>query len=397
MFFIKFFYFLQGYVIIKAEGLSLERFISICVNRNIRLLEIDRRIDNYIMCIVSYPDFKKLRGVVRKTKVKITIVEKHGIWRLLRIIKRRTGFFIGALIFPLIIMVMSQFVWSVQVNGVSLDKTEEIKRCLYEAGIKEGIRVSRVPKASDLKFYLLDKFDYLSWAWVYLEGTKVRVEVREGIPIPGMTDYSKPCDIVALRSGLIEEIVTEKGKGIVKKGSIVNKGDVLIAGTVEINGGADYYTVHADGTVRAKTSHTESGVFPLFYEYEKATGDSIKNYTVKLFKWDLPLFYKKEIPFETYSINGGMWEAVIGKGFYLGFGLKRDIYNEIIVEKEAIPVETAAEIAKYELEERISSKLTPGAVLDETNIYTEQIDDDSIFVSLTMNFTENIGIEKEFK
>lgn len=397
MFFIKFFYFLKGYVIIRVEGSSLERFISICVHRSIRLLEIDKRVDDHIMCIVSNSDFKRLISIVYKTKVKIRIKEKHGLPVLIHLVKRRMGFFVGALIFPLIILIMSQFVWSIQINGVSVSKTEEIKRCLYDMGIKEGMSVHSVPRASDVKFYLIDKFDYLSWAWVYVEGTRVRVEVREGIPVPETVDYSKPCDIVASRSGLIEEIVTEKGRGLVKKGSIVSEGDVLIAGTVEINDGTNYFTVHADGTVRAKTSHTASGEFPLFYEYEKATGEAVKRHTLKLFKWELPLFRKKEIPFETYNISSGEWEAAIGEGYYLGFGLRRDIYSELIVHRESLPYETAVEMAKYELEERIAAELTPGAVLDESNVYTEQRDDNTLYVSLTMNFTENIGIEKEFK
>ena len=397
MFFVKFFYFLKGYVIIRVEGSSLERFISICIHRNIRLLELDKRVDNYIQCVVSRNDFKKLRPIVYKTKMKVRIVRKLGLPAFWKVVKRRMGFFVGILIFPLVIFIMSQFIWSIQINGVSINKTEEIKRCLNDMGIKEGMTVHSVPKASDVKFYLLDKFDYLSWAWVYVEGTRIRVEVREGIPIPEIQDDSRPCDIVAVRSGVVEEIITKKGRGIAKKGNVVSAGDVLVAGTVEFKDGAGFFTVHADGEVRAKTSHTASGTFPLYYEYQNDTGDVLKRYTIKAFKWDIPLYKNKPIPFETYTVSGGEWEASIGKGYYLGFGLKRDVYSEIIVHKEVIPYETAVEIARYRLENKIASELTVGAELKESNIYTEQLDDETLYVSLTMNFTENIGIEKEFE
>jgi len=394
MFFIKFFYFLKGYVIIRVYGASVERFISICLARGIKLLELDRSTDG-IMCVISNVDFMEMPEIASKCRVKVRIVERHGLYLLLRMAKKRMGFVLGALIFPVIIFIMSQFVWSVQINGVDKEKADEVRSNLFDMGIHEGVKVSELPCSSEVKFNLLEKIDGISWAWMYVEGTKVRVELREGIPIPDVPDESLPCDIVAVSAGLVENIVVEKGKGIVKTGDAVLEGDILIAGTIELPKSGGYYTTHADGRVIAKTSHTASGEFSLYREYKKYL-DTKKRYTIKLFGWNIPLYRNTPVEFETYDKKEELWEATLGSNFHLGFGIIRDTYTETHIEKEELPYETAVEIARGKLEEEISKELTPGAQLFDSSIYTEKRDD-TVYVSLTMNFTENIGAKKIFE
>lgn len=396
MFFIKFFYFLKGYVIIRVESLCVERFISICIRRGIRLLEIDKRDGNSFLCVVSNNDFRRMLPVVHKTKAKVSIVKKYGLNMLIRRLKNRMGFVIGAAVFPIMILVMSQFVWSVQVNGVSAADAAEISQCLEEWGISRGMLTCRMPSASDIKIKIMARFDDVSWAWVYSEGTRVRVEVRKGRPVPELEDIDVPCDIVAARSGIITEIVTERGSGCVRPGSAVSAGDILIAGTVENKNGG-YYTVHAQGSVYANTSQTVSDEFPMYRDCIETTGECVKRYTLKFFAWDIPLFKDASPPFEHYTYSAGEWDAAFGESFYLGFGLKREIYEETLVTRVSVPYDTAVEAARFELEKRISENLLPGAVLDDSRIYAEKRSEDVVYVSLTMNFTEKIGTQRLFE
>ncbi len=395
MFFLKFFYFLQGYVIIEVEGSSLERFISICIRRNIRLLDMDRNVNNRILCVVSNRDFKKMIHIVRKTKTRIRIVEKHGLIRLVRRLKNRMFFLAGAAAVPIFIVVMSQFIWSVSINGAPEDESIRIKEYLSSIGIREGALAASVPKASDVKYLILNEFKNVSWAWMYREGSKIRVEVRTGISPPKMNDKSKPCDIVASRSGIIEEIIVERGKGIVKKNEAVGEGDVLVAGTVDINDGSGYFTVHAEGSVRAKTSHTASGEFPMYKKYTVPGGNMISRYTVKLFGLEIPLYFRNEIPYESYTRENILREARIGERYYIGIGIMKSIYREADIIKIDMPYDTAVAAARDALEERISGELPAGSVLEESRIYSEQRGE-NVYVMLTMNFTEDIGVEKEF-
>lgn len=394
MFFIKFFYFLKGYVIIKVYGASVERFISICLARDIKLLELDRS-TNGIMCVIPNADFVEIPDIASKCKVTVEIVKKCGLKVLLGRVEKRMGFVLGAVIFPVLIFIMSQFVWTVEICGVDSEKSLLVKDYLNNMGICEGALVSGLPPSSEVKFNLIQKFDGISWAWMYVEGTKVRVELREGIPIPEVMDESLPCDIVAISPGLIDSIVVEKGSGAVKVGDAVSVGDVLIAGTVNLDQSGGYFTTHADGRVFAKTSHTAAGEFFLYRECREYL-DTIKRYRIKLFSLDIPLHTNKPIEYETYDKKEEMWEATLGDNFHLGFGIICDTYTETHITKEELPYETAVEIARCELEEQISKELTPGAELFDSSIYTEKRND-TVYVSLTMNFTENIGVKKLFE
>ncbi len=390
MFFLKFFYFLKGYVIIKVYGASVERFITFCVKRNIKLLETDRGTD-YLACVVSNADFLLIRGFSRRLGIRVRILEKHGAYLYLRRLKRHMGFLVGLIIFPLVVFIMSQFVWSVEINGVSKVKQREISEALCDMGISEGVRTASLPNASDVKFSLIDRVDGISWAWMYICGTKVMVEAREGIPIPKVPDEDEPCDVVSQVSGIVRDIVVLRGDALVKCGDAVLADDILIAGTHTGKFGG-ISTTHASGRVSIETSHTASGVYPVFRSLEKKLSGSCTKYYLKLFGANIPLSFKK-VPYTSYTQKNEFWEATLGEGFYLGFGVGRDTYVETVEYSEDIPYDTAVEIAKAELEEAISAELLPGAVLTDTRL-TSYPTDEGVYVSLTMNFIENAGIEK---
>ena len=61
---------LQGYVKIKVEGYSPERFLNLCNVHKILIWGIDSQNSIWEM-YVSAKDFKKLRPLARKTRTKI--------------------------------------------------------------------------------------------------------------------------------------------------------------------------------------------------------------------------------------------------------------------------------------------------------------------------------------
>lgn len=71
----KFFKFLYGYVIIKVYGKGAERFINICLRRNIDVWNIKPFDDGIEMCIYI-KDFFHIRQVRKKSNVKIKISTK---------------------------------------------------------------------------------------------------------------------------------------------------------------------------------------------------------------------------------------------------------------------------------------------------------------------------------
>ena len=88
--------FIKGYLIIRVTGYSPERFLNLCGRHGIVLWELRNRKTEYEMCI-SISGFRKLRPLVRKTKTKVVILERHGLPFILHRYRRRKLFAMGAL------------------------------------------------------------------------------------------------------------------------------------------------------------------------------------------------------------------------------------------------------------------------------------------------------------
>ncbi len=393
MFFYKLFYFLKGYVIIEIEGFFIERFINILVHRGIKLRRVIKTDKTKAEIIVSNHDFKKLRGPVKKANVKVRILKKCGLKALFKRYRKRYAFFIGAFLFVLFFVVSSQFIWSVEIEGTNHLEKSMILEVLKQEGVYTGAKKSRMSKPREIKDSLMRNFRSITWAWAYLEGTNVRILINEGKLPPEITDKNVPCDIVAIRDGLIEEVTVKQGKTELSKDTPVVKGDVLIAGTIPKKDDTVYRTVHAEGEVLARTYHEKTGTYKLHNEHRIPTGNKISGYTLELFSKTFNFGLKKN-KFKDYDVFEKSFKAKFGKKYYLGLGVTRTEYREVEIVKEPIPYESAVSFAEYDLEQKIAEELLLGAVLRDRETTVKDIDDETIEVTLLMEFTENIGAKK---
>ena len=78
---------------------------------------------------------------------------------------------------------------------------------------------------------------------------------------------------------------------------------------------------------------------------------------------------------------------------YSGICLNSTRFDEVIVNREPITVDTALEIARNKMEAEIAKELQPKSQLLGSDISYEQLDDETIRVTLNMSFIEKIGIE----
>ena len=104
------------------------------------------------------------------------------------------------------------------------------KRCCREAqaaGLKVGAAKADIVTA-DITHHLLSQIPELAWVGIRLEGTRVVLEVAEREIV--LQDQNLPGDVVAAKSGLIEQIIPLVGLPLVKEGDTVVAGQVLISG-----------------------------------------------------------------------------------------------------------------------------------------------------------------------
>ncbi len=393
MFFIKLFYFLKGYVIIGVEGLFIERFINICLHRDIKLRRIEKKDKNHTVITISFSDFKKLRPIVKKSGVKVNILKKCGFPALFKRYRKRYTFFIGAVLFCLFFAISTRFVWTVEINGANHLQESLISEVLKEEGLYTGALKSKMSPPREIKDSLMRNFKNISWAWAYVEGCKVRIEIHEGTLPPAVVDKNLACDVVAVRDGLVEKITVKNGEVWAKENSAVMAGEVLIAGTISKTHEDGFKTVHAQGEVFARTWHEKSGIYTLQNEYRIPTGNKKSRYTLDLFSKTFDLKSENNT-YAEYDTSQRVYEARLGKKYYLGISLTKTEYHEVEIISEPLALESAVAFAELDLERKIAAELLPKAILHDKKTTVENIDDETIKVTLLMEFTEQIGTQK---
>jgi len=395
MFLNKVFHFVKGYVIINVSGFYIERFLYICAKQGIELFGIGKKTENGVVVCINIKDFKRIRPIVFKTKVRVSILNKYGLPFFFKRAKKRRALVAGMLLLSVMAFISSRFIWSVEINSDDEEVTNELISAINLAGVHIGAYKPFLPDGEKIKSIIMNNTDNIVWAWVYIKGTKAVVDFKEGIPAPLVVDWSVPCDVVAQRDGIITEIIEKNGEKRVTSGDAVTKGDLLIAGTLDTPEGG-YKTVHSIGNVYARVWHEKSGEYKLYVENEIPTGNKKDFITLKLFSKCFDLFLNETVDFSQYNISENLSELKIGKENYLGVGFYKKTYNETKKEKVPIPVDIAMEMAKNDLEMQISKELLPGSSFVDKQIKYEQLDDETIKVTLTMEFIEQIGMEVPF-
>lgn len=240
-----------------VTGEQTLRFVNLCRNNGIELRHLIRD-DNALQIEIDAKNFKKLRPLVRKTHVKIHILNRQGPAFFFYRHKKRWWFLIGAAACAGIIYVLSLFIWQIDIDGNSKYTEALILQALAQMNVKTGCRKSEIdlPKIEE---ELRIMYNEITWVSASITGTKLQIELREGNLKTSEVSESGPADLVADEDAVITNLVVRQGTAAVHYGDEVKKGDVLIEGRVFIYNEdetlkkVDYLT--ADGDIYGRYQH----------------------------------------------------------------------------------------------------------------------------------------------
>lgn len=298
---IKTWNYLRGYVIIKVEGLTLERFLNLAADQDIYLWDIKRINYTLLEMKVSTKGFKALKEIVRKVGCRVEIVEKKGLPFIIYRLKNRKMLGFGILIFFSLILVLSSFIWSIEVLGLEKISKMDIIRVLEGENIRPGIIKYNIDK-DYISSLLLNGFEHISFASIDIKGTKLIVSIYEQDIPPEKLDINIPCHIIAKKKGVIVKAIVKNGKTMVRKGDVVKKGQVLIAGMITDENTEDTIPIHAEGEVLAKTRYYYRLDEPIVKTIEEKTGNIVEVHEIRFGEKGIQ-FFKEDIPFNHYIEN----------------------------------------------------------------------------------------------
>lgn len=246
--------FIKGYVVFKAEKGFLERFVNLCTRNGIHLWNV--KVDNNILTAhVGVRNFKRMRPIAKKSGVKIKIISKSGLIFQYRRYNKRVGLAVGIVIFALFHLIMSQFVWCVDVSGNSLLSKEEIVEHAENQGLTQGTFKGSFNEVKAAREIAASYDGKVPWLSINIKGSLAIIELREKSEIISEIEDASPCNIVADFDGIILSLENYRGNAEVTVGNGVKKGDMLINGVI-IN--EDFSTTYYKAKGKITALHSKS-------------------------------------------------------------------------------------------------------------------------------------------
>ena len=259
----------------------MERFINACNYRKIKIWDLSASDGSYEMNL-WVKDFKKLRHISRKTSTKITIVKKYGLPFYLFDHRRRKLFFAGIFAATVLLLIMSGYIWDIEILGTHTQTEEVIRTFLKENHVNTGIRRGNIDCDRIVKD-IRKGFDDIIWVSASIEGTRLIIQIKENedAKIDNKTDNKTDIkediypnsgtgtDLVSDCTGTIVRIITRKGIPMVREGTSVNPGDILVSGQIPILNDAKeitgYESCHSDADIFIQTQIHYENTLPRKY------------------------------------------------------------------------------------------------------------------------------------
>lgn len=376
-----------GVVNIQIEGFFTERFINLCKINNIKIWDIRNIVKGVIRFNISISDFKKLRKIARKTKCKIVIKNKKGIYFTLFKYRKRKIFFVIAISILILSILLSTFVWKIDIEGNEKISEFQIISALKESGLYVGKNKTFLDKKEVTNLLRLNISD-ISWAGIELNGTKAIVKIVEKTRLDEKNVQDTGIgDIVAQKSGIITKIVPENGTAKFKEGSYICKGDIAIEGMI-YSKYMEPTQVTAKGILQINTEYS----FEKIYNYNQILKE---NTNKKLYTIGISI-NSNENMLNYLNKNKKYDITKSSKGFNLFDNkISFDIYtySEYIENKIQYTKEQLIEFANKDIEEYLNNEILPNCIsgsLIEKSINIEDIED-GIKVNVVYQINEEVG------
>lgn len=287
--------FLRGFLRVTLTGSSPERFLNLCIRRDILIWNLcpNKEAGGFDFCI-SLKGFRVSKDLLKKTHTSMKIRKKCGVPFFLHRYRARKLFLIGIFLCILLLWNCSKYVWKIEVNGTSQLSQDMILTWLEEKETSFGTKKAQIDCVA-IEAALRSDFDVIAWTSVKMEGTKLTVDIQESLPQDEVRTLPSEgaWDLVAAEDATIASIFTRQGTPQVEKGTVVTKGAILISGRLDImddNGEvADYRYVVSDGDVTGTVTREYKYSFSRNYEKKVYTGEEDTSYTLQVGNARMPL------------------------------------------------------------------------------------------------------------
>lgn len=381
--------------VIHITGWEVERFLNICKHNEI--LFSDVILDKTgVFATISYKTWKNIQKLQEKCQVNCSIVTETGLYPFLKKYKKRVAFFVSLLVCAGMLFYSSLFIWHIDVEGTSVYTEEEIITYISQSLVPIGTKRAAI-SIVELEKALRLQYDQIAWITCDVEGTRLIVRFVETVEKEEVKTFDTPCNIVAVKDGIVLDLLAKSGTKLVNPGDEVKKGDVLITGVVNIYNEYEELIetnyVAADGIVYAQTEYQYQQAFSLDHT-EKRQGKKKKTgVSIQLGTSVKTLHQPKSV--DGYEQVATTHTFHIGKAYYLPLSVTITKYYQPNYETKTYTEEEARKKQEQLLQTYIADLKKKGVEILENNV-TIGFEDGECLASGTLVVREIIGAPETF-
>ncbi len=335
---------------------------------------------------ISIRDFFNLKPILKSTYTRVHLKDRIGLPFFLDKLFKRKGFLLGLILFISIIYIFSSMIWTISVEGNHMIKTEKIYQAIDQIGIHKGMFKRQLPEQSIIQDKLQTKLPDTAWIGVHIEGTKLNITIVEKVkPVPKSNLGAR--NIIADKDAVVERIIAEKGIPKVKVNDRVKKGDILISGL--IGNEENKQAIAAKGIVKGIVWYQSVVTVPMVREWKEYTGNFIEKKYIGI--------GNRMIKYKGYSdINYKKFEKkyygkrVSWKNYQLPVIFVTEKILEYEEKREKITTQDAYNIAIFQAENDLNTKISSNSKLLSRKILQQQVVDDKLSIKIIYEVLEDI-------
>lgn len=287
-----------GYVTVEIRGDVPEQFFQECSRQGIPVWDIKKMSSDLCQGNVKLTDIKAIKQVIRKSDYKLTFSKRSGYPFVIRRFRRKKELLLALAMSVLLVLILSNIIWKVEIAGVPTDIEEKISQQLEEYGIHPGAWIFTLDSPSDIQQQLIEDVPELLWAGIQQNGTTFYLEGVEKLLVEEEENLA-PRNLVATKKGVIKYMYVSKGVPAVEVNDYVQPGDLLVAGNLNEETESDELEeeedsqqtlVAAQGEITATTWYEVDVTVPFEADYETLTGNRETKYYLEFGSVRIPIW-----------------------------------------------------------------------------------------------------------
>lgn len=274
-------YYLFGYRRITAESGLEARLASLFIREHISATAEG---ESFLIRESDFNRFRKAAG----GRVRYSASETLGLFGRIKELRNHIPAMICAVVMIALNIWLSTLVWDIRIEYDGDLREDELITALGEAGLSVGAGWGNI-KTSEIEARLLLYNPKLAFAAINREGTVASVTLRDKDG-GELKDEIPPAasNIVAEFDGVIEEITVLSGVAAVAPGDVVRKGDILISGILEGEGGSS--VSRARGRVIARRAYTVVSDMPRSEQVIVGNDERLREISIEILGFKLNIF-----------------------------------------------------------------------------------------------------------